>query len=714
MGAAGGDTASAVVRAATDLLDRLVCDLPGGGEPREGQREMTALVACALESEGRIAVRAGTGTGKSLAVLAAVAASGRRTVIATATKALQDQYCDKELPFVDRHHDLPWAVLKGRSNYVCLARLEESRRLLSGEAATASQEALFEGPAGAAVTEPGDLGKDQADRVDEVMRWAEHTVVGDLAELPFELDPRTASWVSTGSDGCPGADRCAHGRDCFAEAAIRTARESQVVLVNTALLGADLSLGSALLGDADAYVLDEAHEAEDILAAAFGAELRGEDLLTLERNLRVGVADCDELRSELRRCAAVLERSLGDHLEEAFRGGFPTEGDVATVVARARAAVGEARSLVRRELDRLGPAGGRSELPLEEGAPAEGAPTAGANLGVDRGNAARAQGARAESARRNAEQLGGVLERLTADGSGDAIWIESRGPTIRRVPIEVDGILAEAAWAGRAVVLTSATVSEPMMQRLGLGETAHFTDVGTPFDHREAAMLYVPPLLASHPARDRTPNHPDWFDEAWAEASELIDAAEGRTLFLCTSMRNAGEFAQRARDELDWPVLLQGELPKAKLLAQFAADEHAVAFGTMGLWQGVDVAGSALSCVIIDKIPFPRPDDPLWQARSDAARDRFAGTADDGTGEPGVGDAGYRAFLSVQVPRAAALLAQGAGRLIRRASDRGVVAVLDPRLAEKGYRRRILDELPPMRRSRTRSEVIARLREGLR
>ncbi|MCZ7631482.1 MAG: hypothetical protein M5U19_21590 [Microthrixaceae bacterium] len=227
------------------------------------------------------------------------------------------------------------------------------------------------------------------------------------------------------------------------------------------------------------------------------------------------------------------------------------------------------------------------------------------------------------------------------------------------------------------------------MLRLGLGGGAGFHDVGSPFDHRAAAMLYVPELLGSHAQRDRTPNHADWFDEAWAEAAGLIDAAEGRTLFLCTSIRNAREFAALARDRLDWPVLLQGELPKAKLLAEFAQDQHAIAFGTMGLWQGVDVAGPSLSCVIIDKLPFPRPDDPLWQARSDAARRRLlmAGAPES--------DAGYRAFLEVQVPRAASLLAQGAGRLIRRAGDRGLVAVLDPRLAEKAYRRQILDELPP-------------------
>lgn len=680
MSGSGGEDTNGPAGASQRLLDRLTTALPGGGEAREGQREMTALVADALANKGRVAVRAGTGTGKSLAVLAAVATSGRRTVIATATKALQDQYSEKELPFTDEHHGLPWAVLKGRSNYVCLARLEDARRLLSGEPGPEAQEALFDTPSPDTGTEPGDLAGDEADQVNQVMDWVEHTSVGDLAELPFELGRRTASWVSTGPDGCPGADRCTHGRDCFAEAAIRIARESQVVLVNTALLGADLALEGALLGDAEAYVLDEAHEAEDILAAAFGAELRGDHLLTMERNMRVGVSGCDELRSELRRCAAVLDRTLGEHVDEVFRDGFPTGGEIATITARAQSAVADARSAAKKELDRLGPAGNGDRDPAK---------------------------AKAESARRNADQLAEGIDRLTSDGAGDAIWVGERGPTIRRVPIDIGDLLADAAWGEHSVVLTSATVSEPMMLRLGMGAGARFVDVGSPFDHRAAAMLYVPALLASRNPRDRTPNNVEWFDEAWAEAAELINAAEGRTLFLCTSIRNAREFAAHARDQLDWPVLLQGELPKPKLLAEFANDQHAVAFGTMGLWQGVDVAGASLSCVIIDKLPFPRPDDPLWQARSDAARQRFI---DSGVAES---DAGYRAFQAVQVPRAASLLAQGAGRLIRRATDRGLVAVLDPRLAEKAYRRQILAELPPMRRSRNRSEAITHLRSAL-
>jgi ATP-dependent DNA helicase DinG len=563
-------------------------------------------------------------------------------------------------------------VLKGRSNYLCLARLHDATSVLAGEPPAGTQEVLFDDGA----PEPGDLGAEEGDRIARVQEWAERTTTGDLTELPFELDRRTAPWVSTGPDGCPGADSCPHGEGCFAEAAIATARASQVVLVNTALLGADLALDGALLGDAEAYVIDEAHEAEDILAGAFGAEVRGDDLLRVERNLRVGVPGADELRSSLRRTAAVMDRELGDHAGEAFRDGFPSEGALAATVARAAGVVAEAQAAAR----------STAKAGAATGAGAE---------------------ARVEAARRSADRLAETLDRLAAEGTADAIWVEEAGPRLRRVPVDVAGRLAADAWGDRTVVLTSATVAESTVARLGLGPRGRFADVGSPFDHRAAAMLYVPPLLSSSPPRDRTPHHPGWFDAAWAEAGAVIDAAEGRTLFLCTSMRNAREFAQRARDELEWPVLAQGELPKPKLLAEFAADEHAVAVGTMGLWQGVDVAGASLSCVIVDKLPFPRPDDPLWQARADLARRRLV---ESGVAES---DAGYRSFLEVQVPRAASLLAQGTGRLIRRADDRGLVVVLDPRLAEKAYRSRILDEMPPMRRTRTRAEAVAHLRAGL-
>lgn len=666
------------IRATRDLLADLVSSLPAGGEARPGQAEMAGKVAEALAGRRRVAVRAGTGTGKSLAVLAAIAATGVRTVVATATKALQDQYANKELPHLAEHHPVSWAVLKGRSNYLCLARMSEARSVLAGEPVSGSQDSLF------ADDEPSERDGEMPEALDDgfsaIEDWAESTTTGDLSELPFELDRRSAPWVSTGPEGCPGAALCPQGEDCFAEQAIAKAREADVVLVNTALLGADLSLDGALLGDAEAYVVDEAHDAEDILGGAFGAEVRGDDLLRVERNLRVAGSDSDEVREELRRAATridtevaavVADPSAGAALRNQPGGTLAEPAGLAEALGRAAGAVASAQEAARKALRSNG------------------------------------EDPRAEAARRSSDRLAEVLERITSGSEEDAVWVDEAGPRLRRVPVDLGERLQLHAWGDSAVVLTSATVSEPMMQRLGLGADAAFTDVGSPFDHRAAALLYVPPLLASHPPSRRAPSNPDWFDEAWQEARTLMEAAEGRTLMLCTSMRNAQEFAELAREELEWPVLLQGELPKPKLLAEFASDEHSIAIGTMGLWQGVDVAGPSLSLVIVDKLPFPRPDDPLWQARAEAVRRRFVA---EGVSES---DAGYRAFLEVQVPRAASLLAQGSGRLIRTATDRGVVAVLDPRLAEKAYRRPILEQLPPMRRTRTRADVVEHLEAGL-
>jgi ATP-dependent DNA helicase DinG len=307
--------------------------------------------------------------------------------------------------------------------------------------------------------------------------------------------------------------------------------------------------------------------------------------------------------------------------------------------------------------------------------------------------------------RRDADRLAEVVDRLTAGGDDDAVWVSDDSVAIQRVPVAVGERLACTAWEGRPVLLTSASIVATTAGRLGLPDAA-FHDVGSPFDHREAVRLYVPEILGHLPARLRSPAHADWFEAAWTEAAAVIDAAQGRTLFLCTSVRNAERFAEHGRKELAWPVLAQGEQPKPVLLARFAEDEHSVLFGTMGLWQGVDVPGPSLSCVIIDRLPFPRPDDPLWQARTDLAARRFveAGSSD---------DAGYRSFLEVSVPRAATLMAQGTGRLIRTADDRGLVVVLDPRLAEKPYRRQILDALPPMRRTRSRKDALDHLRAGL-
>lgn len=660
------------VENAAALLAELVSGLPGGGEPRDGQREMAERVAEALHDGSQISVKAGTGTGKSLALLAAVSAAHKRTIIATATKALQDQYVLKELPHLASLRPTNWAVVKGRSNYACLARIAETRSRLAGE--PPAQDALFDDSELSKAGLGGSAPTPESDQLTAVLEWVDDTTDGDLSELPFEMDRETMEWVATGPENCPGAKLCTFSEDCFAERAIQSAREADVVVVNTALLGADLVAESGILGDAEAIVLDEAHVAEDILATSFGAEIQARDIDSLIRSVRHTLKGTtkDTLSAELIDGEARLARDL-DLLEgEAFEGGLPPSGrlsevltDLANTVARIQQ---EVRTLIKDDADNP----------------------------------------RAETLRRTADRVFSMLTSLLDTGDDDALYVEEGSRRLKRVPIDVSAKLAQAAWGEQSVVLTSATLPASLGPRLGFRSGATHLDVGSPFRYREVAMLYVPPLLERVAARDRTPNHPDWFDEAWEESAAIITAAGGRTLFLCTSHRNAQNFAENARDELDFPVLVQGEAPKAKLLAEFAAEPRSVLFGTMGLWQGVDVVGQSLSCVIVDKLPFPRPDNPLWQARARHARNVIAereGIAPE--------DAGYKSFLAVQVPYSGSMLAQGVGRLIRSSTDRGLVMVLDPRLAEKAYRREILAELPPFRRSRTRSEAIAHLSESI-
>jgi ATP-dependent DNA helicase DinG len=666
----------------------MVDQLDRRGEARPGQREMARLAADALGTGSSVAIRAGTGTGKSLAVLAALAATlgnGRRAVLATTTKALQDQYVDKEVPVLVRAFDalgepaLSWAVLKGRANYLCRLRFDELAARAEPHGAQAPlrlELGVLDHPTG---TPPRPVTDPERERVVQLRRWAATTGTGDLAELPFEIDHDLAAWVSTTPEACPGAARCPHGQQCWAEHAIDAARHAQLVVVNLALLGADLALGSALVGEVELLAIDEAHDAEDVLAVAFGASLTLADVERAGRHARslgrggddTGAAAAtgapDRLRRSLRRTGDRLGELLASRAGQRLPNGLAGDAPLHTTVSVLAQHVSELQRLARQA-----DVEGRSSPAME-------------------------------ICRRDADRLAEATGRLLAGGARDAVWVEDDATTLRRLPVDLGDRLATTAWQGRPVLLTSASVGPTTAGRLGLPD-AELHDVGSPFDHRRAAWLYVPELLAHVPIRQRSPSHAEWFDAAWAEAARIIEVAEGRTLVLCTSVRNAERFADRARRDLAWPVLAQGDSPTPVLLARFAREEHSILVGTMGLWQGVDVPGPSLSCVIVDRLPFPRPDDPLWQARTELAEARVVERG----GSPR--DAGYQAFLEVSVPRAATLLSQGTGRLIRTATDRGLVVVLDPRLAEKPYRQTILDALPPMRRTRSRHDALEHLR----
>ncbi|CAN5554154.1 ATP-dependent DNA helicase [soil metagenome] len=624
-------------RAAEDLSEvavalRRVTGTFASGEERPGQRAMAEAVARAIDEKRHLVVQAGTGTGKSLAYLVPAVLSGRTTVVATATKALQDQLAGKDLPFLAAHlgQRFTSAVLKGRSNYICLQRVNE----VAGDDEQLALDGLAE--------------RAPAEELAELARWAASTETGDRAELRKEPSPAAWRAVSMTARECPGAQRCAQGEACFTERARRAAGDADVIVVNLHLYGLHLASGAAYLPEHDIVVIDEAHQLEDTISATAGMELGAGRFRALARTVGAIVAD-DELRASVEAAGDRLAAELSDHVGQRLRG----ELDPGLV---------DALTQGRNRLERV-----QSALrALPEDGPGE----------------TKARKIRAVKATTNlADDLDAVFEVP----AGDVAWVEGPegSPTLKVAPVDVADALA-GLWSSTTAVLTSATVPVGLARRLGLPAGEHDAiDVGSPFDFQADTLLYC----AAHLPDPRSAT----FDEAMAaELERLIIAAEGRTLALFTSWRALTATVERLRSRLPWPVLAQDDLPKPALVAAFAADEHASLFATMGFWQGIDVPGPSLSLVTIDRLPFPRPDEPLLQARRERAR------AD--------------AFAVVDLPRAATLLAQGAGRLVRTATDRGVVAVLDPRLATARYRWDVINALPPMRRTKDRSEAEAFLR----
>lgn len=608
-----------------EALTSVVAELPGGGEVRDGQRRMAEAVEAAIESGRHLVVQAGTGTGKTLAYLLPAIRSHGRTVVATATKALQDQLAAKDLPFLERQiGGFDWAVLKGRSNYVCRQRVDE---LLTDR----------EGRLDVTTDDPGLVA---------VLEWAETTTVGDRAELPTE--PRAPVWdaVSVGSDECPGAAKCPKGETCFAEAARRRAAEADVVVVNTYLYGTHLAAGGVVLPPHDLVVLDEAHRFEEVVSSTSGAELTSGRVSAAAYAVGRVIAD-DKLVSDILAMAVrlgdVLDDLVGQRLD-------PAPKALAAQLTQLRPKLDEAAAALRKVPDK--------------------------DPDV--------------SARRNraVQQLTGVLEDLTTATvvpTGSVAWVEGRpgSARLRIAPVDVASVLRETLWDETTAVLCSATIPPKLPDRLGMPRGAtDVLDVGSPFDYEEHAVLYCAAHLPD-PRGDRAAAVHD-------EIEALIDAAGGRTLALFTSWRAMQEAVDALRPRLDGDLIAQGELPKPALLERFTAEATTSLFATLSFWEGVDVPGPSLSCVVIDKLPFARPDDPLLEARRELV--------------------GRDAFALIDLPRAITLLAQGAGRLIRTGSDRGVVAVLDPRLATATYRWDLVRGLPPMRRTKDRDEVLAFLR----
>jgi ATP-dependent DNA helicase DinG len=660
-------------------LDKITAQM-SGGEHRPEQQEMCRAVAEALATKRHLVVQAGTGTGKSLAYLVPAVLSGQKVVVATATKALQDQLAGKDLPLLESGLGLPvpldYAVLKGRSNYLCRQRVLEvgsgGVQPELGDQRPGGEDVEDSGVGGGAgAGSSGDSGAPPEGLVEEVRRlvtWAQTSPTGDRADLRFEPSDRAWNMVSVGPRECPGAFNCPSGGQCFAEAARDRAAAADIVVVNTHLYGAHLASGRVVLPEHDVVIFDEAHELEEVMTASLGVEVTAGRVRALVTSARALV---DERDRELCETLGDLGDQLGDLVID--RVGTRVLDDRGRLSAEDRSlsdVLVRADDVCRRLTEALRRSGNQGSL-------------------LDGGEVDPDRGSRKTRTVQAAAHLAEDLHRLVNRTDTHVAWVDGtrRNARLRLSPIDVGPALAGLLWPDVTSVLTSATIPPRLVERVGLESFAtEELNVGSPFDYRAHALLYV----ARHLPDRRAEGAQEALHE---ELAQLIDAAGGRTLALFTSRRGYEAAAEALVPELPYTVLIQGDLPKARLLEEFAEDETSCLFATLGFWQGVDIPGRALSLVTIDKLPFPRPDDPLLQARRDRA--------------------GGRAFQLVDLPRAATMLAQGAGRLIRTAEDRGVVAVLDPRLATASYRGVLLSTLPPMRRSVERDEVEVFLRRAL-
>ena len=653
--------ASALVSAA---LARVTAQLPGGGEARDGQVRMAEAVADAITKGGHLVVQAGTGTGKSLGYLVPAVLSGSKVVVSTATKALQDQLANKDLPFLQAHlgERFAFAVLKGRSNYFCIQKAMELK--------TAGDNGQMR--FGDDLVEAGTAARARERVVDEITKivsWAATSATGDRAELDFEPSPIAWSAVSVSAGECPGAGKCPSGELCLAEKARKEAAQSDVIVVNTHLYGQHVRSGGYVLPDHDVVIFDEAHEVEDIMADSLGLELSAGRFSFLAGRVRQVVTDLDKT-VDLVDAGMRLEEALIPHAGKRMVDGPGAIPEVRRALVTGIERVNKALAALRSVPDDAGSSVTARKVRAMQAA------TALMNELIDASELGAVRAKPAMAAVVDGDDPG----QTPVESDARVAWVDqatrTRGPVLRISPVEVALSLANTTWANTTAILTSATIPSNLRARLGLAaDSTEEMNVGSPFDFAHQGILYC----ARHLPDPRTPAYePAMHDEL----HRLLVAAGGRTLALFTSWRGMKAAADAmATRSLPFRVLTQSDLPKPALTKLFAEDETSCLFATMGFWQGIDVPGRALSLVVIDKLPFARPDEPLLVAR----RERV----------------GAAAFRLIDVPRAAMLLAQGCGRLIRSSSDRGVVAVLDPRLStQAAYRGDLLDALPPFRRTR--------------
>jgi ATP-dependent DNA helicase DinG len=610
-----------------------------GFEPRAGQREMAAAVARTLLEGGTLLVEAGTGTGKTLAYLVPAVLSRRRVLVSTGTKNLQEQIFFKDLPALREALGIPFtaAYMKGRGNYLCLHRFD-----------TFKERPVFRS-------------LDERVHLKVVQEWAAATETGDRAELS-ELPEDLSFWndIAATAEQCLGSE-CPQYQPCHVTRMRQKAAAADIVIVNHHLLCADAAVRHSSFGEVipecHAAIIDEAHQLEDVATQYFGfavSTYRLEDLAhDAGRILGGGVAfqatTARQLQDDLTRLREHA-RSFFDIVDEPRRKGSPPE-ERSRFTRRMAEQVWEPGAALVQALESL-----EATIRLAKEVPEE-------LLSI---------------ARRSSEIRDELAQLLRADDPDYVFFVEvrGRGVFLRAAPIDVSGVVRDLLIDRlAATVLTSATLSvngsfDYVRSRLGLRGAAEL-QLPSEFDFASQAVLYLPRRMPD-------PRSPAFFSAAAQEVLELLRRTRGRAFVLFTSYAALHEVRSMLQDQLPYPLLVQGTAPRTALLQQFRETANAVLLATASFWQGVDVAGEALSCVIVDKLPFASPGDPVTAARIDA-----------------VNSSGGQAFADYQVPLAILSLKQGLGRLIRTRRDRGVLAILDPRVRTMGYGARFLEALPP-------------------
>jgi ATP-dependent DNA helicase DinG len=612
-----------------------------GYQPREAQTEMAEAIANAIEESQNLIAEAGTGTGKTFAYLVPVIVSDKKVVISTGTKNLQDQLFNKDLPIIRKALKMPFvaALLKGRSNYLCKYRLQNSLDSTFG------------------------FGKEEAAALGKIKSWSQRTKIGDIAEMS-DLNEGDPIWYMATStvENCLGQD-CPDYNECFLMKARKKAQECDLLVVNHHLLCADWSIRESgfgeLLPNAEVVIVDEAHQLAETASNFLGIHVGGKQLLDLAKDTLIEYhKDATDL-PELRAACEGLEREAKD-LRLAF-GIELKRGDWAEIKSNPKVMSG--LKAVTEQLQHL-----TGQLKL-----------------------ASVKTKELDLCYQRAENISLQLHDIIDDKSGQWIrWYETHRKTftLSRTPLDIAKEFSafmqqhKATWIFTSATLSVADKFDHFANNLGLGDIPS-KQWGSPYDYANQSLFY-------HPKGLPKPDDANFIPAIVEFVIPVLEASKGRAFFLFTSHRALKQAAELLEDRINYPLLIQGTKPKAQLLEQFTRKGNAVLLGTASFWEGVDVRGDALSCVIIDKLPFASPGDPVLKARLNAITEH-----------------GGNPFFEHQLPNAVIALRQGIGRLIRDETDRGVLMVCDPRLLKRSYGQIFLDSVPAMKRTRDIADVRA-------